>query len=80
MTMAETHMPSIELNTDVLQRSRRKTGLTFIGLSAPAFVLVVLVLIIPFAWLAWMSLYDASGALSAENYARLLRPAYVEAF
>jgi len=80
MTVAETHMPSIELNTGVLQRSRRRTGLTSIGLSAPAFVLVVLVLIIPFAWLAWMSLYDASGALSAENYARLLRPAYVDSF
>jgi putative spermidine/putrescine transport system permease protein/spermidine/putrescine transport system permease protein len=27
-----------------------------------------------------MSIYDASGALSTENYARLLRPAYIDSF
>jgi ABC-type spermidine/putrescine transport system permease subunit I len=80
MTMADTSIPAVRLNTDVLHKSRRSTGLMFIGLSLPAFVLVMLVLIIPFAWLAWMSLYDASGALSSENYARLLRPAYVDSF
>lgn len=78
--MADTHFIASSLNVDVLQRSRRKTGLVFIGLSLPALALVMLVLIIPFAWLAWMSLYDASGALSVENYARLLRPAYIESF
>lgn len=78
--MADTHFIASSLNVDVLQRSRRKTGLVFIGLSLPALALVMLVLIIPFVWLAWMSLYDASGALSVENYARLLRPAYIESF
>ena len=80
MTVADADFSVAQLNTDVLQQSRRRAGLAFIGLSLPAFVLVMLVLIIPFSWLAWMSFYDASGALSAENYARLLRPAYVDSF
>lgn len=80
MTMADANLSVAQLNTDVLQQSRRRTGLAFIGLSLPAFVLVMLVLIVPFSWLAWMSFYDASGALSAENYGRLLRPAYVDSF
>lgn len=80
MTVADADFSVVQLNTDVLQQSRRRAGLAFIGLSLPAFVLVMLVLIIPFSWLAWMSFYDASGALSAENYARLLRPAYVDSF
>ncbi len=80
MTMVETNVMTSQLNIGVLQSSRRKTGLVFVGLSLPAFCLVTVILIIPFAWLAWMSLYDASGALSVENYARLLRPAYVDSF
>ncbi len=80
MTMAQTQIPPVRLNIDALARSRRSMGLKSTGLSLPAFVLVLLILIIPFVWLAWMSLYDASGALSGENYARLLRPAYVDSF
>ena len=80
MTPVDTASTGSRLNLDVLRRSQRRTGLAFIGLSMPAFVLVMLVLIIPFAWLAWMSLYDASGSLSPENYARLFRPAYVGSF
>jgi ABC-type spermidine/putrescine transport system permease subunit I len=80
MTAADGRAANVPLNTDVLERSRRRTGLTFIGLSLPAFLLVLFVLIIPFAWLAWLSLYDVSGALTGENYARLLRPAYVASF
>lgn len=80
MTMVDANVMTSRLNIGVLQSSRRKTGLAFVGLSLPAFCLVTVILIIPFAWLAWMSLYDASGALSAENYARLLRPAYVDSF
>lgn len=80
MTMVQSYQDFAPLNTEILERSRRKTEFAFIGLSLPAFILVTLILIIPFAWLAWLSLYDASGALSAENYTRLLRPAYVASF
>lgn len=80
MTMVQSYQDFAPLNTEILERSRRKTEFAFLGLSLPAFILVTLILIIPFAWLAWLSLYDASGALSAENYTRLLRPAYVASF
>ncbi|RWC15586.1 MAG: ABC transporter permease [Mesorhizobium sp.] len=50
------------------------------GLSVPALLLVALVLLAPFSWLTWLSLFNASGALSSENYARLLRPAYINSF
>ena len=46
----------------------------------PALVLVTCILLIPFAWLAWLSLFDAAGNLTTQNYARLLRPAYVGSF
>lgn len=69
-----------DLNADVLRRSRKKADRALVGLAMPALVLVALVLIVPFAWLSWLSLFDASGALSTENYARLLRPAYVDSF
>ena len=55
-------------------------SVAFLGLSLPSLVVVVAILVIPFSWLAWMSLFNASGALSLENYARLLRPAYVDSF
>lgn len=80
MTMVDTQMTMANLNADILRRSRRQTDRAMVGLAIPALALVALVLVIPFAWLAWLSLYDASGALSTENYARLLRPAYIDSF
>jgi len=50
------------------------------SLTLPALLLVTCVLLIPFAWLAWLSLFDAAGELSTRNYARLLRPAYIASF
>lgn len=77
--MVQEVKPAI-LNNSLLQRSRSLQGISFVGLSLPAAVLVAAVLIIPFSWLAWLSLFDAAGNLSTENYVRLLRPAYVESF
>ncbi|TPN85619.1 ABC transporter permease [Mesorhizobium sp. CU2] len=68
------------LNAGLLGDDERRHRLAMFGLSVPAMLLVALVLLVPFSWLAWLSLFDASGALSAENYARLLRPAYVNSF
>ncbi|MER8417478.1 ABC transporter permease [Mesorhizobium sp. M1329] len=68
------------LNIGLLGDNQRRHQLAMIGLSVPAMLLIVIILVVPFSWLAWLSLFDASGALSAENYARLLRPAYVNSF
>lgn len=68
------------LNIGLLGDDQRRHRLAMIGLSVPAMLLIVIILVVPFSWLAWLSLFDASGALSAENYARLLRPAYINSF
>ncbi|WP_137929096.1 ABC transporter permease [Mesorhizobium comanense] len=68
------------LNAGLLAGDERRQRAAMFGLSLPAMLLVALVLLVPFSWLAWLSLFDASGALSSENYARLLRPAYVNSF
>lgn len=78
MTAAALDMPP--LNGGLLGGDERRQRLAMFGLSVPAILLVALVLLVPFSWLAWLSLFDASGTLSAENYARLLRPAYVNSF
>lgn len=78
MTAAGLDVPP--MNTGLLGGDERRQRLAMAGLSIPAILLVALVLLVPFSWLAWLSLFDASGALSAENYARLLRPAYVNSF
>lgn len=67
-------------NANLLARNRRRQRLAMFGLSVPALVVVALVLLAPFSWLVWLSLFDASGNLSSENYARLLRPAYINSF
>lgn len=52
----------------------------YAGLTLPALCLVGVIILLPFGFLAWTSMFDTSGAPSAENYLRLLRPAYVQAF
>lgn len=84
MTMAEKQtLPlgeSLGLNRGLLRRTglRQRLGLGL--LSMPALMVVAFVLLVPLAWLAWLSAFDGSGALSTENYVRLLRPAYVGSF
>lgn len=71
---------SAVLNDTLLQRAGTAQTVSHAGLSLPALLLVAVILLVPFSWLAWLSLFDANGALSPENYVRLLRPAYVESF
>jgi ABC-type spermidine/putrescine transport system permease subunit I len=49
---------------------------SLLGLTLPAFALVLLVLAIPLAWLGWMSFLDDGGAFTLANYERLLKPVY----
>ncbi|WP_308642796.1 ABC transporter permease [Mesorhizobium sp. GbtcB19] len=78
MSAAADEAPS--LNVELLGADERRHRFAMFGLSVPALLLVALVLLAPFSWLTWLSLFDASGALSSENYARLLRPAYINSF
>lgn len=78
--MTATVLDRPALNVSLLGSDGRRGRLLMFGLSVPALLLIGLVLLVPFSWLAWLSLFDASGALSTQNYARLLRPAYVNSF
>ena len=80
MTLAMDQAPDMPLNANMLRRATSREQMTFWGLGLPALFLVACILLIPFAWLAWLSLFDAAGNLSGQNYARLLRPAYVASF
>lgn len=80
MTLAMDQAPDMPLNANMLRRATSREQMTFWGLGLPALFLVACILLIPFAWLAWLSLFDAAGNLSVQNYARLLRPAYVASF
>lgn len=80
MTLAMDQAPDMPLNANMLRRATSREQMTYWGLGLPALFLVACILLIPFAWLAWLSLFDAAGNLSVQNYARLLRPAYVASF
>ncbi|MFI4988906.1 MAG: ABC transporter permease [Alphaproteobacteria bacterium] len=49
--------------------------LALFGLAAPALVLVLLTMVIPVAWLFWLSFLADDGSLSLENYRRLIEQA-----
>ena len=63
-----------------LARDEFKERLSVLSLTLPGFVLVLIVLALPLAWLCWLSMFDASGALTLANYERLLKPVYMSSF
>ena len=60
------------VNYDGLRRDELREKLTLFGLSAPATVLVVAVIVIPVGWLFWLSLFNDDGVLSLANYTRMV--------
>ncbi len=68
------------INAPLLRRAARQEGIGFALLSLPGVIVVVLVLVLPMAWLFWMSAFDNAGNLSLENYERMLRPIYQRTF
>ena len=72
--------PAADLNRSLLRWAdiRQRLGLGL--LSIPALLIVGLVVLAPSGWLAWLSAFDASGAPTTANFARLLRPSYIDSF
>jgi putative spermidine/putrescine transport system permease protein/spermidine/putrescine transport system permease protein len=69
------------LNARALAAAERRERAALIGLLSPAMLLVLLLIFVPVGWLSWLSLFDAQGALSVENYRRLVdQPSYVRTF
>jgi len=63
-----------------LARDELKERWSLMSLTLPGFMLVLFVLALPLAWLCWLSMFDASGALTLANYERLLKPVYLSSF
>jgi putative spermidine/putrescine transport system permease protein/spermidine/putrescine transport system permease protein len=64
----------------LLADARRERAMLF-GLCAPALLLTLLIIFVPVGWLSWLSLFNDSGALGWDNYARLIeQPSYIKTF
>ena len=74
-------MTTIRLNAGALRRDALAERLALFGLTLPALVLVTLTMIVPIAWLFWLSLLGDDGAVTLENYRRLVeQPSYARIF
>ena len=62
-------------NASTLKSEERRESLTFLGLSMPAVLAILIVVFLPIFWLSSLSFYNAAGELSTENYARIFESA-----
>jgi len=68
-------------NAEALRRDERRERLLLFGLSLPALIMVLLVILVPVGWLFWLSLFNDEGVLSTYNYSRMLESkSYVRIF
>ncbi len=65
-------MAGSELNDRELRADERLERLKLFGLSSPAVLLVLIILVIPVGWLFYVSFIGAEGQFSIENYARMI--------
>ena len=69
------------LNAAMLSTDARRESLALLGLCSPGIVLVGIIIVLPIGWLFWLSLFDATGALSGANYTRFVEQAsYIRTF
>lgn len=62
----------MQLHAETLRADARREKLALLALSAPAALLVTVIIVIPVGWLFYLSLFNDAGQLSAENYTRML--------
>jgi ABC-type spermidine/putrescine transport system permease subunit I len=68
-------------NAGGLRRDARTERLALFGLGLPALLLVTITMVLPVAWLFWLSFLGDDGALSLVHYARLIeQPSYARIF
>lgn len=60
------------INEAGLRRDARMERLALFGLSSPALLLVLVILVIPVGWLFYVSFIGADGSFSLENYERMI--------
>ena len=66
-------MPEYSVNAEDLRRDDRLERLALFGLSSPALLLILVVLVIPVGWLFYVSFIGANGQFSLENYDRMIK-------
>lgn len=62
-------------NVRALKSEERRERFTLFGLSMPALLAILIIVFLPIFWLSSLSFYNAAGALSMENYARIFESA-----
>jgi ABC-type spermidine/putrescine transport system permease subunit I len=68
-------------NAEGLRRDALRERAALFGLSVPALALVIITMIIPIAWLFWLSFLADDGSLSLEHYQRMIeQPSYARIF
>jgi putative spermidine/putrescine transport system permease protein len=64
------------LNAASLQRDGRRERAVMWSLTFPGAALIFVVLVLPIAWLFWLSFFGPTGEPTLANYERMLRPVY----
>ena len=76
MSIAEANAGAKTLqNASTLKSEERRERITFVGLSLPAVLAILIVVFVPVFWLSSLSFYNAAGELSMENYSRIFESA-----
>jgi putative spermidine/putrescine transport system permease protein/spermidine/putrescine transport system permease protein len=74
-------MTATDINAHGLRRDEKLERLKLFGLSSPALLLVMVILVIPVGWLFYVSFIGADGQFSLENYQRMIdRKSYARIF
>lgn len=74
-------MTATDMNAAGLRQDERLERLRLFGLSSPALLLVLVILVIPVGWLFYVSFVGADGSFSMENYERMIkRKSYARIF
>lgn len=74
-------MAATDMNAAGLRRDERMERWRLFGLSSPALLLVLVILVIPVGWLFYVSFIGADGTFSLENYERMIkRKSYARIF
>lgn len=74
-------MTALRVNEADLKRDEWLERLKLFGLSSPAILLILVILVIPVGWLFYVSFIGADGNFSLENYERMIkRKSYARIF
>jgi putative spermidine/putrescine transport system permease protein len=71
--------PRRAVATDAVRRYQRREDRTMLLLMAPALAVVVILLVVPLAWLSWQSIRQ-DGGFTLANYRRILSGTYLDTF